>query len=504
MGSSPHTKRITLIITSLLVFGVFASIVLPVNKVLADTRLATDADRKQPLVANAGSAVYLPVLFRDSAYVSPFGIHMYNLVPGTGFDKAIAAGTYWSRSGEVAWSEIQPDEGVPPDWEAWEATSNSDEMWILASQNNLTDIVIVDSTPLWAQRQLPDNFYYGWYCGPVSEEKLDDFAAFMYELVSRYSQPPYNIKYWELWNEPDIAPSLVYPDSPIGCWGDYSDKFGYGGGYYAEMLKVVYPEIKRADPTAKVLVGGLLLDCDPRIDNACKNGSHKDLPPRFLEGILANEGGDYFDGISFHAYDGYQDSLGEYGTTNWDSSWDSTGPVLIAKSNYIKSLLAKYGVTGKLLLNTENAIHCNPCALDNTFQLTKAYYVAQTFAAAIREGLTTNLWFSLYGWHSSGLLKPDNTEWPAYRAYSFASSMLYGAKFEGDIPGDPGVRAYKFRNTPRLIWLLWSLDGDNHNITLPSTPTAGYHVDGTPLGTDILSGVSLKVTLEPVYIEWGP
>ncbi len=501
MQSSHYTKRITLAITSLLVFGVFASIALPVNKVFADTRLSSEENSQPPLVTNVDSAVYLPVLFRDNTYLSPFGIHMQNLTPGTGFNKAIAAGTYWSRSGEVAWSEIQPNEGVPPDWDAWEAASDSDEQWILASQNNLTNIVIVDSTPLWAQS------FYGYYCSAVKQTALDDFAAFMYELVSRYSQPPYNIKYWELWNEPDIAPSLVYAESPIGCWGDYSDKFGYGGGYYAEMLKVVYPEIKKADPTAKVLVGGLLLDCDPRIDGACNKGSHKDLPPKFLEGILANGGGGYFDGISFHAYDGYdglQNSLGVYGSTNWDSSWDTTGPVLIAKSGYIKSLLAEYGVTGKLLLNTENALHCNPCTLDATFELTKAYYVAQTFAAALREGLTANLWFSLYGWHSSGLLDLDNTELDAYRAYNFASSMLYGTKFEGDIPGDPGVRAYKFRNTPRTIWVLWSKDGDNHNITLPSTPTAGYHVDGSPLGTGILSGVSLLVTLEPVYIEWSP
>lgn len=498
MGSSQHTKRITLVITSLLVFGVFASIALPVNKVLADTRRASAEARQQPLVANAGSAVYLPVLFRDSAYVSPFGIHIYNLVPGAGFDKAIAAGTYWSRSGEVAWSDIQPDEGDPLDWEAWEATSNSDEMWILASQNNLTNIVIVDSAPLWAQS------FYGFYCSAVKQSALDDFAAFMYELVSRYSQPPYNIKYWELWNEPDIDPVLVYADSPIGCWGNKNDTNGYGGGYYAEMLKVVYPEIKRADPTAKVLVGGLLLDCDPDISTACDNGQHQDLPSKFLKGILANGGGGYFDGISFHAYDGYYNDLGKYGQFSWGSSWDGTGPVLIAKSNYIKSLLAEYNVTGKLLLNTENAIHCNSCTDDATFELTKAYYVAQTFAAALREGLTTNLWFSLYGWRNSGLLKSNNISLPAYDAYAFASSMLYGAKFEGDIPGDSGVRAYKFRNTPRLIWVLWSLDGDNHNITLPSTPTAGYHVDGSPLGADILSGLSLLVTLEPVYIEWDP
>ena len=35
----------------------------------------------------------------------------------------------------------------------------------------------------------------------------------------------------------------------------------YGGGYYAEMLKIVYPQIKAADPEAQILIGGLLLFC---------------------------------------------------------------------------------------------------------------------------------------------------------------------------------------------------------------------------------------------------
>ena len=45
----------------------------------------------------------------------------------------------------------------------------------------------------------------------------------------------------------------------FGCWDDPEDAY-YGGEYYAEMLKVVYPVIKEADPEAKVLFGGLLYE----------------------------------------------------------------------------------------------------------------------------------------------------------------------------------------------------------------------------------------------------
>ena len=80
------------------------------------------------------------------------------------------------------------------------------------------------------------------------------------------------------------------------------------------MLKVAYPQIKAADPQAQVLVGGLLLDCDPRPGAGCSLTAQNAIPPKFLEGILRNNGGPYFDGVSFHAYDFY-DWVGYFGTS---------------------------------------------------------------------------------------------------------------------------------------------------------------------------------------------
>ncbi len=70
-------------------------------------------------------------------------------------------------------------------------------------------------------------------------------------------------------------------------------------------------------------------------------------------------GGAYFDGVSFHAYDYYWNTLGQYGNSpNWDSHWNTTGPAMIAKAKYINTLLASYGVTGKfLVLNSHNIVH---------------------------------------------------------------------------------------------------------------------------------------------------
>jgi hypothetical protein len=177
------------------------------------------------------------------------------------------------------------------------------------------------------------------------------------------------------------------------------------------MLKRVYPAVKSADSGAKVLVGGLLLDCDPRIEGACGEGfhGHGDLPPKFLRGILANGGKDYFDGVSFHSYEFYLYELGTYGSHLWVSEWNRTGPVLLAKLDYITELLAEYDAADKPLYNTENGLlwYCDDdpttwwkeCSDQETFELTKAYYVAQTFAVASRAAtlnrLQANNWWSI-------------------------------------------------------------------------------------------------------------
>ena len=65
-----------------------------------------------------------------------------------------------------------------------------------------------------------------------------------------------------------------------------------------------------------MLIGGLLLDCDPGPNpNICAELGKNDRPPKYLEGILRNGGGNYFDGVAFHAYDFfpyYAPALGDY------------------------------------------------------------------------------------------------------------------------------------------------------------------------------------------------
>ena len=101
----------------------------------------------------------------------------------------------------------------------------------------------------------------------------------------------------------------------------------------------------------------------------------------------------------------------------------------------------------------------------------------------------------------SDLLGPGLNKLPAYYAFKFGSSELRDVMSVKEITTNTGVKGYEFQRSDRRIWVLWSLDGGDHSISLPGVPSAIYHVDGTPI-TPV--GLSLTVKLEPLYLEWIP
>jgi hypothetical protein len=236
--------------------------------------------------------IYLPLTGKSFPLLTPFGVQIQGLTDPNINNLAQEAGIKWVRIDAFDWSKIEPlnTDSAGYNWNAVdEATLQT------ASNNGMEVIAIIRGTPSWAQKVPP------YSCGPISETALPDFASFVSDLVNRYSVPPYNITYWQMGNEPDVDPSLVLGyDSVFGCWGDSNQAY-YGGEYYSDMLNLIYPTIKSADPDAKVIIGGLLQDCDPTFDQGCITG-------KFFEGIIRNDiynSGNNFDYVSFHGYSPY-------------------------------------------------------------------------------------------------------------------------------------------------------------------------------------------------------
>lgn len=429
---------------------------------------------------------YVPTMVSKWPLSTVFGIETANL--SNSADAIANTGATWVRRNGLIWKDVEPTEGA----RNWSAAADVEADMIQAANRNLKFILIIHGTPNWAAQ------FNNFMCSPIRPDKIGAFAAFVRDAVARYSKPPYSVKYWEIWNEPDLGRPLSGSPTPVvqpyGCWGNQNDQY-YGGGEYANILKAVTPQIKAVDPSAQVVLGGLLMDCNPNqppSGDDCRRG-------RYLEGILRGGGAPYFDAISFHAYDFYDNAnvLGKYYNPKWFSASNTTGPVLIAKARFITDLFGQFGVTDKLLMNTEVGVLCYKCSAPlSNFNSTKAYYIPQAYAAAIAEGLAANIWYSFEGWFFSELNEP------AYTAFKVARNKLGGADYKGEVTGADvgasGVKGYKFDVNGRSVWVIWSLDGSNKNITLPSAPSAITDA----LGAAVSSASTLQLTVKPLYIEW--
>ena len=129
---------------------------------------------------------------------------------------------------------------------------------------------------------------------------------------------------------------------------------------------------------------------------------------------------------------------------------------------------------------------------------TKAYYLVQTYTTAATLGLRANIWYSLKGWRGSGLIDQNGMPTPAYQALVFNNQELLTATPWGEVTLYSGVKGFAFQRDGRLLWILWSLDGQDHSIPLGSTPGAVYDIYGESLTPD----ENITITLSPIYIEW--
>ena len=414
---------------------------------------------------------------------SIFGVEINRARAEATAPRAAEAGVAWVRYGAIEWNEVEPSPGA----RSWNRIAQAERDIAAIASRGLIPMVIVRGAPAWAQKVA------GADCGPVKQDALDELATFMRDVVTRYSRAPYNVKHWELWNEPDIAPGLVEDDSGFGCWGDNSDAF-YGGGYYGEMLKRVYPVMKQADPAATIIVGGLLLDCDPGAPPAgtdCK-------PAKFYEGMLRAGAGNSFDILAYHAY-----MYWGPGTQDWDREqprWKHRGGALEGKRAFLQSVGSRYGVDKPILMN-EGGLLCYPgttCAPE-PFRAAQANYLVRMYTRAWANNLFGAVWYTLNGpgWREGGLLDRSGSPRPAYNTLKFMTAILKDATYSGRLSND-ALEGYGFRRGDTTIQVYWMNNGETRSVGLPAGTRAVYNTAGTNI---MPSGGSVRVTFEPIFIE---
>jgi hypothetical protein len=451
---------------------------------------------------------YLPISMNNFPWPNPFGVENNNgWKPGTNVYKyGEELNSNWVRMGSyISWRKLQPNEGDPIKWDALEAFEED-----LKEINNLgmTPIVIVKDNPYWAVIEDARKDSQLTSCAPIKSSKLNAFEDFMRTLVKRYKVSKFNVHHWEIGNEPDVDPDLVKPNNVFGCWGDIDDDKYYGGQEYGKMIKVIGKAIKEEDPSAKVWLGGLLLDSPNTTDS--KLGK----PENFLKGVLEVGAAPYFDILPYHWYPPYfnaeidHDNIGK---------WIDWGGGVIGKARFLRQIMAEYGVEKPLVLN-ETALMCPPTVggqpvdycdpPSDDFYLVQANFVIRTFVRGLSEDVTGFIWYTLNGpgWRYTGLLTGSDEPKPVYTAYQHLIRQLFNTRYSGKPSYGSGIEAYAFKRGKEVVHILWG-EGDETNIaSIPKNKfIAAYDRLGNEISPPLVGNqYELEVAISPIYVVRNP
>jgi hypothetical protein len=466
---------------------------------------ASKSKQNQANLSQEISLLYFP-LISTSRPETPFGIESNLLLPNNNsilLERTSDLGVNWVRGARIKWNELQANEG---DSINWELLSDFEEELYALRRKKLKPMITIARTPRWASIE-PTS------CSAVRQDKLKDFGDFIEAIVSRYSQPQFNVEYWEFWNEPDVDPSAIGTDSVFGCWGDKSEQF-YGGEYYGQMLKNIVPRMRSVDPDAKIVIGGLLLDKPNTLEG--------NRPELFFEGILRAGAAPYFDIVAYHNHTGYASPTLDYSGPSfgpWGEYLNERGEALgpaKGKPHFLRGTMARYGVDKPLHLNesTQRCAWSAQCkdSPPEEFFAHQPVFLTRMAIRSLNAGVSNYIWYTIHGpgWDYGGLLDGSNKPQPVYYAYQTMVEQIGTAAMNApeqvDSAYPAGIEAYRFSENGKYIDALWSVDGTAITISLPQSNyiNATDHL-GTTLEATISDGqAQFSVGIQTIYIQRLP
>jgi len=339
-------------------------------------------------------------------------------------------GAVWGRN-DFWWSVIEP-ENDKFDWRKADLAVKTYE------EAGLKLLIILCYASAWSGR------------APDTAEEIANFADYAYHMVQRYKD---RVKYWEIWNEPNIAPFWVPDPRP--------EK------YYA-LLKEAYKAIKKADPEAVVI-------------GCCTAGTA--LP--FIECVLRLGGGQYMDALSIHPYQAGSAEVGsEFG-----------------KIKELVRIMVKYKVNKPIWIT-----EMGWTSIDRESERRQANYVVRLYATAMsgeyNKWVKRVYYFNQTDWGPRwrpkgghwGLAYSDSTPKPALVAYHTTAYYLRNAKFLRSLNLGERARFHIFLNDGKLVGVGWMEEGKKE-VQLPFRKACVIDIMGNTQG--ILRGNKwVKVLLE--------
>lgn len=269
---------------------------------------------------------------------------------------------------DFLWADLEPAEG------RWDF-SRTDRLVERCERHGIKILAMLHyNNPSWAAARWNE---------PPDPPK---FARFASAVVSRYKD---RIRYWEVWNEPDHTDYWTPQDGSLRA--------------YSRLLRETSIAIRRADPTATVVLGGL---------------AH---PQASLRKIYANGSGEYFDVVNVHPF---VDPLGPGPLERLKSIWRD-----------VRKILEEHG------------------------DLDKEIWFTELGCPGVPEGVETKDWWlgtnpdpELQAWWV-GQVYGEPLEWPGVKKVfwaffrdtreNFRSGVDYFGLVDADLKPKPAYEAYR-------------------------------------------------------------
>ncbi len=375
---------------------------------------------------------------------SPWGMGIYlkrfgldELDEATGL--AQAAGIKWARE-EFSWSQLQLDEHT---WDFSRFDKHVDAYY----EHGIEVMGLLD--------------YWNQVTVPFTRKGYNDYAEYCNRVVSRYKD---RIKYWEVWNEPNIRP----------FWTGKPEQ-------YSDLLITAAKAIKAADPDAHIVAF-----CTSRTDT-------KFISERLKEGTLGS-----FDIISVHPY--------RYPSTPESSD-------LVGELQRAFQLFLQLGAPKHKVWITEIGWPTHE-GTSGSSELKEAQMLVRTYLLSLYSGTVSKVfWYNYrndgfdkhYNEHNFGILAKPFEPKCAYLAYKTMTERLGPApQFVKRLEGkDPDDYVLEFADKDRAVFVCWRNGAPKAAaLELGTNLMRAWDIFGNSLQVRAVSGV-LKLNLgpSPIYVE---
>ncbi len=391
-------------------------------------------------------------------------------------DAAQDLGVKWSRE-EISWANLEPDKPGVYNWAAIDPWINQ----LVA--RGIKIVGTIQTTPYWASGVPKSATDWYWY----TPSDPNDFISFAAAAAAHYRG---KIDTWEIWNEPDV-------DITFKCNGCNKPLV------YAQMLGGSYKAIKRINPNATVLIGGLSI-------HDYNNGGMA-----FLDKVVAASGGKLnFDVLSIHPY-------------MPDRPPESTDPRTIVQNfpyrlDMSYKWLQAHGAPNKEIWITEDGYSTCVCGTLGVSEDEQARRLVRLNVIAMGAPNVTRFdYFQLKDkfnagptdlWGNMAIMRNDMSPKPAYAAYRYLTRQLEGATFQKQGPLMRSVANrwqpqfdrydYIFNRNGDTVHVLWLTSGQE-TVSVPVSQANAQVSDymGNKIEATASNGqVAVTISESPIYI----